>query len=211
MSEAAWGAPAPQQGGWGEQAAPAQETWGGAAAPAQQATQQAPSQEDYLKNDSVKAFSFDGPPGTEVDGLVVSAKVVQQIDFDTRQPATWGNGDPKWTLRVHLQTAAHDTPEDDGIRAVFYDYKKKDSLDEAFKVANVKPVVEVGARIKTAFAAGGPKDRSANATKFKTYRTVYAPPGHPAAEALKGQLASGTAPAPAAPVVQPVAQDEAPF
>lgn len=180
-----WGAPPPTDQGWGGQEQG--QTSGAALVP--------PSQEEYLSSESVTSFSFDGPAGTMVDGIVTSAKIVQKIDFDTKKPAFWDDGtSPKWTLRVLLQTLANEFQDDDGIRAVYYDYKKKESLDAAFKVAGVKAVVVEEARLRTRYEAGGPKDRNPNATKHKTYGSIYNPPGSPEALELKARLAAGRPP-----------------
>lgn len=210
MSEAGWGAPPPedpwatQQGGWGgqEQQAPAQSQSSGNHTP--------PSQEEYLANDSVKSFSFDAPIGTTLDGIVESAKVVQKMDYGPPPtPAFWDNGEPKWTLRVHVQTTLNEFPEDDGLRSVFFDYRKREALDLAFKAAGVKPVVEPGARVRLRYVSGGPKEvdkRTPGATRDKKFEAIYNPPGTPDVAALQQQI---TAAAHAAPAQQsPPAQQQ---
>ena len=75
-------------------------------------------------------FSF-GPqgsqPGASITGTVVDMKEVQKTNFDTRQPEFWDNGDPKMQIRLTLQTQLRDpsNPNDNGVRDVYLDGKKK--------------------------------------------------------------------------------------
>ncbi|MBE7158235.1 MAG: hypothetical protein INR62_07340, partial [Rhodospirillales bacterium] len=58
------------------------------------------------------AFSADALPGSTVTGRIKKFEMRQARDYETRQPATFGDGTPKREVVVHLDT-------DDGVRAVY--------------------------------------------------------------------------------------------
>lgn len=76
------------------------------------------------------SFSF-GPqgsqPGAGISGTVIALAEVQQVNFDTKKPETWDNGDPKMQLRLTLQTDLRDPniQADTGVRDVYLRGRKK--------------------------------------------------------------------------------------
>lgn len=76
------------------------------------------------------SFSF-GPqgsqPGSHVSGTVIDMKEVQETNYDTKEPETWSNGDPKMQYRVTLQTELRDpaNPQDDGQRDIYLNGYRK--------------------------------------------------------------------------------------
>lgn len=77
-----------------------------------------------------KSFSF-GPqgsqPGASVTGTVIDMAEVQQINFDTKKPEFWDNGDPKMQHRLTLATDLRDPYDttDDGKRDVYLRGRKR--------------------------------------------------------------------------------------
>ncbi|WP_157551051.1 hypothetical protein, partial [Nocardioides jensenii] len=74
------------------------------------------------------SFSF-GPqgsqPGAHVSGIVVDMKEVQETNYDTKEPETWANGDPKMQIRITLQTELSDGEHDDGQRNIYLNGYRK--------------------------------------------------------------------------------------
>jgi hypothetical protein len=195
VSTTDWGTPPPQQEdpAWGNPPPDAKQQAGLAAGTGVRP----PSLDDALEGTSVRSFSFDADsPGVTADGLIVEIPPAkQQIDYDSKQPKTWNDGSPMWTYPVHIQTNMHEDDEDDGIRALYFSYKKLEALKAAQKAAGVK--VQVGGRLMLRWVSGGPKERGPNATKFKVFAAKYFPPGSPEARQLAGQPQQAVQAAPA--------------
>lgn len=75
---------------------------------------------DFLMSGGVPAFSFE-TVGDEVEGTIVNSKLTPQTDFETGEPQTWPDGNPKMQIILDLETALRDPekPYDDGIRRIY--------------------------------------------------------------------------------------------
>jgi hypothetical protein len=209
---------------WGTPPQSQEPEWG-TPPPAQQqaatpAAAEAPDINETLDGGGVKSFSFDAPIGTTADGLIVEIpKGKQKIDFYSKQPLYWDANKlvetsrnaagealtPAWTYPIHIQTNLRTSEDDDGIRAIFFEYKKLAALKDARKVAGVDKV-EVGGRLMVRYLSGGPKDPNPNATRNKVYGVKYFPPGSPEAAELVRAQPTVQLPPSAPPVQQPMAQ-----
>jgi hypothetical protein len=147
------------------------------------------------------SFSF-GPqgsqPGASVTGTVVDLAEVQQRNFDTKEPETWDNGDPKMQIRLTLQTELRDPniPNDTGIRDVYLRGRKRPhdngaksticaALD-AVRAATGDTKMARGARFAIQWVSG-----MGFSGDPRNYQASYAPP----ALDLGGQQSAAQAPA----------------
>lgn len=75
---------------------------------------------DFLMSGGIPAFAFENI-GDEVEGTVVGALLRQQTDFETGEPVTWPDGNPKMQLIIDLETALRDPEKsyDDGVRRIY--------------------------------------------------------------------------------------------
>jgi hypothetical protein len=92
--------------------------------------------------------------GDEIEGTIVAAKRVQQTDFQTKEPLTWSNGDPRMQTVIELQTDLRDGDDDDGVRSIWLKggnnfevaqgkgFSGERALAEAAKAAGVKDIDE---------------------------------------------------------------------
>lgn len=196
-----WGAPQPQQ--WlGQQAAPQP-----AARPAV-----APPDPDELMSGGHKAAVFpDQQFGTVVGGRIVEKPMTtQQLDFDSRQPKFYDDGNPMWQVVVAVQ-AQPATDDDDGIRAFYLKSQMKKAVQEAVRRGGAGRL-EVGGELQIRYVRDEPNSRGRGKPK-KIYEARYTPPtGQPAGERPVSAPVSGL-PNPGRPP-QPAAAaftDEAPF
>lgn len=92
--------------------------------------------------------------GDTIEGTIDSIKRVQQTDFQTGEPLTWSNGDPRMQTVVELVTDLRDGDDDDGKRSVWLKggnnfeaahgsgFSGERALLEAAKAAGVKSIEE---------------------------------------------------------------------
>lgn len=151
----------------------------------------------------VPAFSFGGlgaPPGAGITGKITDLQTSQQTDFDTREPLTWPNGDPKMQLEITLQTTLQDSTieDDDGRRRVFI---KGKGMTEATRDA-VLAVGAKGLEIGGTFTITYTHETKLPGTKksYREYKATYERPNASAAflGTAQPEAASAVAPQPAA-------------
>jgi hypothetical protein len=164
-----WGAPPPPTGpqpGWG---APQQQV-----APPRAAA--APPDPDELMSGGHKAATFpDQQFGHVVGGPIVEKPVTtQQLDFDSRQPKFYDDGNPMWQIVVAVQ-AQPGAEDDDGIRAFYLKAQMKKAVQDAVRRAGATRL-EVGGELHVRYIRDEPNSRGRGKPK-KIYEARYAPPG----------------------------------
>lgn len=166
-------APPPQQGGVGGWGAPQQ-----AAAPARPAAP--PPDPDELMQGGHKAATFpDQQFGHTVGGPIVEKPITtQQLDFDSRQPKFYDDGNPMWQVVVAVQ-AQPPTEDDDGIRAFYIKAQMKKAVQEAVRRAGAARL-EVGGVLHVRYLRDEPNSRGRGKPK-KIYEARYTPPAGGAA------------------------------
>ena len=171
------------------------------------------------------SFSF-GPqgaqPGAHVAGNVVDMAEVQQINFDTKKPETWDNGDPKMQIRLTLQTELRDAqiPNDTGIRDVYLRGKKRPhdngaksticAVLDAVRAATGDTKLARGGRVTLQWVSG-----MGFSGDPRSYQASYQPPamdlgGQAAAPVGQAPVQQYAAPVQVAPPVQVAQQVPAP-
>src|SRR5262245_54934592 len=132
---------------------------------------QAPSAEDFFGGKSVKSASFDGPPPIAWTGPITELPPLQQKrDFDSGEPQYWSDGRPKWVMPVYIQTDQRTDQDDDGVRALYLEYKTLHAVRDAVKKAGAERLV-IGGILTLTYVPPKPK-----AGGSKLYTAKYAPP-----------------------------------
>jgi hypothetical protein len=72
---------------------------------------------DFLFSQGGKSFKFERI-GDTVKGEVVKAEIRQQTSLEGAL-LTWDDGSPRKQLVITIQTDAHDTDDDDGVRTIY--------------------------------------------------------------------------------------------
>jgi hypothetical protein len=124
--------------------------------------------------------------GDMIEGDIVTIKRVQQTDFQTQEPLTWSNGDPRMQTVIDLQTAERSDDDDDGRRSLWLKggnnfeaaqgkgFSGERALAEAAKAAKVTSIDE-GAHLK-AKCTGIAKPTSRGFQPAKLYVMELTPP-----------------------------------
>lgn len=164
-----------------------------------------PSADAFLMGGGGASAAFDNV-GDAVTGTVESTEVRQQTDFQSGQPLTWDDGQPRMQLVVSLQTAEREDSDDDGIRKVYVKGSKKpgsqslhDAVASAVRASGAKGLEEGGTLTVTFTGEEAPKTRGMSPRKL--YSATYAAPDK---AAQTGDFL-GTAPAQQAPAPAPAA------
>lgn len=143
---------------------------------------------DPFDNESVPSLSFDGAPiGREYKFKVVEpAKLVQSRDFDTNEPATWPDGNPKMSAVLVVEPtgqrdsakakwAPYDDDKDEGPRSIWA--RKPSSMFAALAAAQR----EAGAKFTeggtgTVRLSGEKPHENKRFNAIKQYAATYQPP-----------------------------------
>lgn len=72
---------------------------------------------DLLFAQGGKSFKFE-QIGDTIKGEIIRADKRQQTSMDG-QALTWDDGSPRWQIVVTIQTDAHDSDDDDGVRMIY--------------------------------------------------------------------------------------------
>lgn len=113
------------------------------------------------------------PVGTKYVGKIVETpKVVQSRDYDTGKPATWPDGNPKWSVVIGIEV--------NGERMSLWAPKPSSmfgAIQEALKASDGKVRnAEVGGTLSVELSGFG-KAEGGKAPQ-KLYKAVYSPPNH---------------------------------
>lgn len=132
----------------------------------------------------VPAISFDDRKGyvrgTPKGGRILAIRPKQQqTEYKTNKPATWDNGDPKYTLPIELQTSERNSqdPHDDGRRTLWVSGGVERAIREELKTKRAK--LRPGGDLFVAWVAGEGQDGDP-----KQYRALYTPAAHAEADAM---------------------------
>jgi hypothetical protein len=138
--------------------------------------------------------------GTRVGGRVVrDAEEIQQRDFDTGEPLTWADGNPRMQLVVTVDTGNPDPddPDDDGERSIYVKGQMLSATRAACKKAK-KFVIAEGDVFAVTFVAEEPLPKGKRGLPKKVYEVEFVP----AASGGSGLLAEPATPAPAKPTAK---------
>lgn len=112
----------------------------------------------------------DAPDGTTVDLLVKSApKLVQSRDYETGDPATWPDGNPKMSIVIEVEWHGE-------MRTVWA--SKPSALFQALADAQTQAGqrIEPGGRLRITKTHEIPNSKNPRLNPAKQYKCVYAPP-----------------------------------
>ncbi len=133
-----------------------------------------PTADELLFSSGPKAFSFDGPIGTKVEGTIVKKDVAQRRDMDSNELLFYLDGNPKNQVVLTLQTSLRDPSiqGDDGLRRWFLSDEAKKQLAKAVRAAGGTSL-QVGAHVSGEFI----REEKVGNSKFKTkfYKVDYTP------------------------------------
>lgn len=133
--------------------------------------------------------------GDSITGVITNAEARQQTDFDSGEPLTWDNGDPRMEVVLTLSTTLRDPDieDDEGERRVFCRGQMLTAMRQAVKKAKDKKP-RIGGRITVTYSEDGEaKKKGFNAPKLFT--VAYEPPNDVAVESLFDEPAEAAAPA----------------
>lgn len=160
---------------------------------------------DFLLAGGVPSAKFDNV-GDLVKGTVVASEVTQQVDFATKKPKFYDDGNPMMQAVITLQTDQRDPSieDDDGRRKVYVKGQMTQALRDALRAAGSK--VEIGGTLAVQFVD---QENTGKGNPKKIYRAQYKP-GAPSVDATNDLLGAGApAPATSAPAPAPaVAADD---
>ena len=151
-------------------------------------------------------------PGTSYTGTITSIAYTQQVDYQTRQPATFPSGEPKMQYVIKLHVPALVSDGDDGRRALYIKAwgVQRDWLLQAIeatglKDANGKPSARLALAPGGEFTATFVREEKVQGKTGTYTQNVYQYQITPAAVATLSQAPAYQAPAPtpAAPVAAP--------
>lgn len=168
----------------------------------------------FLLGSGAKSASFKGTaPITYSGAIVAEPKVSQQTDFDTNEPLSWPNGDPKLQLIVQIQTDERDPADasDDGVRALYIKANSQKAVAAAVRAAGASGL-EVGGTLSLTYTGDDMAAQKGRLAPPKLYSATYQPPAVAASAAFLGTaptVAAGMDPA-ARQVQQAIGQLPAP-
>ncbi len=123
----------------------------------------------------IESFKFGRTVGTSVSGMLVEdPQLVQQRDFDTKEPVFWPSGDPKMQVVLTLDTGLSEGPNDDGLRKLYLSSRKQ--LEALGKAVAAEGVAEpkAGGQFKMTFTGWGEPGLKGGAPKL--YEATYKAP-----------------------------------
>lgn len=128
---------------------------------------------DFMMQSGVPAAKFDAV-GVMIKGVVLSAEVRDQTDFQSGAVLTWQNGDPRKQLVITLETEDTDAEieGDDGARRI---YAKGQMLNAIRAAVRAHGGIEEGGELAVKFIREEPsKTKGFNPTKV--YQAWYKAP-----------------------------------
>lgn len=125
---------------------------------------------DFLMGGGGKSAEFKAH-GDQVWGEIVTSEVRQQIDFATKKPKFYDDGNAMMQLVVTLQTTERDDDEDDGVRKVYARGRMLNSIRDAVRKAGATGIANRG-KLLVRYTGDVPT----NLSPAKEYFTKYEPP-----------------------------------
>ncbi|MFT2016324.1 hypothetical protein ACMA1D_10840 [Streptomyces sp. 796.1] len=103
--------------------------------------------------------------------------MIQKRDFDSGEPVFWNDGRPKMLMQVNIQTEARDPadPDDDGVRALYLEYKKAYAVRDAVKASGAR-AVEPGGVLALTYTGDDHAAARGRGKPPKNYSATYQPP-----------------------------------
>jgi hypothetical protein len=163
--------------------------------------QQPNAADEWFDGSAVPSASFNGPPPITWAGRIVDDPVlVQKRDFDDGTPLTWPDGRPKQLLQVNIQTDVRDPniPDDDGKRALYLEFRKKDAVQDAIKRAGQKGAPKKDGWVSLTYTSDDLAAKKGKNAPPKNFYSEYRAPDPWAGEAEQG-WPQGAQPAQQAP------------
>jgi hypothetical protein len=162
--------------------------------------------DDLFTGGGAPAASF-AAIGDSISGTIVNAEARQQTDFDSGEPLTWDNGDPRMEVVLTLSTKLRDPEieDDEGERRLFCRGQMLTAMRGAVKKAKDKKP-RIGGRITVTYSEDG-EQKKKGFNKPKLFTVVYEPPNDVAVEGLFDEPEVEEAKPAAAPAVDQDAID----
>jgi hypothetical protein len=132
----------------------------------------------FLLGGGTKSASFKGnPPITYSGPIVAEPKVSQQTDYDTYEPLTWPNGDPRLQLVVQIQTDERDPSDqaDDGVRALYLKANSQKAVAAAVRASGAQGLA-VGGVLSLTYTGDDTAAQKGRLAPPKLYTATYTPP-----------------------------------
>lgn len=122
----------------------------------------------------IESFKFGRNPGSSISGMIIEAPaLVQQKDFETKEPVVWPSGDPKMQVVLTIDTGKSNG-DDDGLRKLYLSSRKQlEALGRAVAQAGVAEPA-VGGEFKMTFTEYG--EPTAKGGIPKLYEASYKAP-----------------------------------
>lgn len=142
-------------------------------------TQQNQTADDWMDGAATKSASFNGPPPITFAGQIKDEpSLVQKRDFDSNEPVFWPDGRPKQMLQVNIVTDLRDPqdPDDDGTRALYLEFRKKEAVQEAVKRAGAKGAPKRGGWLRLTYTGDDHAARKGRNAAPKIYEADYRAP-----------------------------------
>jgi hypothetical protein len=135
--------------------------------------------DDWFDGSAVPSASFNGPPPITWSGQITDEPVlIQKRDYDDGTPLTWPDGRPKQLLQVNIQTDQRDpnNPDDDGKRALYLEFRKKDAVQEAIKRSGNKGAPKKGGWLSLSYVGDDHAAKVGKKQAPKIYQAEYRAP-----------------------------------
>jgi hypothetical protein len=146
----------------------------------------------------VKSASFKGsPPITWAGEIAEDPAMQQKRDFDTGDPVTWADGNPRMMLRVIIQTDDRDpqVADDDGKRALYLEGGKAFAVRDAVRAAGATKLERGGWLSLTYTHDDEARRKNTRFNAPKAFKAEYRPPAPQATADPWGAVGAGGAPA----------------
>lgn len=146
---------------------------------------------DFLLAGGTPAAKFD-TIGTLIKGTVVAAEKTQQIDFKTKKPKFFDDGNPMMQAVITLQTDERDPSieDDDGQRKVYVKGQMQAAVRDAVKASGAK--LDIGGTLAVQFYD---EENTGKGNPKKLYKAQYKPGAPKVSDDLLGSDAPSSAPA----------------
>ena len=151
------------------------------------------------------AFNKHSPIGAAVQGVIVSADVMQVNNYDTGKPEFWDDGSPQQQVRIVVDTQQIDPSieNDNGHRAIYIKWwgDQRKAFIDAIKAANDTDA-HVGGMFRAQYTGTKPNEKNPRLNDLKLYSFAYQAPvggtgldmGAPAQQAAPQQQYQAPAP-----------------
>lgn len=125
--------------------------------------------------------------GATVSGRIIKKPVVQQMrDFETNEPLTYEDGNPKQQIVITLETNLSEDDDDDGVRNLYAKAQMQAAIRAAVRKSGARGL-EVGGQLTVTYHADRPsQNRRMKPTKL--FKAAYIPPNESDTESEKDDV-----------------------